>query len=374
MPTIWFNHGYSSIRDALIMIREGAGEANRLAGTPTSDLRPPDLRASDLRLIASHRDPQAAVLDAADIGLPEPAFDRTTEEGEATFVAWCLETCRIHGVDLFVPQGGRSLIAARADDFAAIGTRIAVPASADMLALIEDKAAFYEAALDVGLPMPWTREIGDVAGFDAALADCMAAQLEPCIKPPQGVFGAGFWRLDPDRDLFATLMNPDSHVIAPDVVRLALDTAPADTRLLVLEYLAGVEWSLDCVCKDGRLVVGVARRKAGRAQLLEAEGPVFDIARKAVAAFGLSGLINVQCRAANVDDSDIRLLEINTRMSGGCLYTRYAGVNLPWLHIALELGLVAADDMPVPQGGALVAAIGEAMLIADRAPQVPVDA
>jgi len=28
----------------------------------------------------------------------------------------------------------------------------------------------------------------------------------------------------------------------------------------------------------------------------------------------------------------------------------------------------------VPQGGALVAAIGEAMLIADRAPQVPVDA
>lgn len=352
MPTIWYNHGYSSVRDALNLIRDGAGAAG----------------VTGLRLIASHRDGQAQALAAADLAIVEPRFDRASDAGRADFVAWCLEICRTHRVDLFVPQNGRALIAAHAAEFAALGTRVAVPQSAEMLALIEDKWQFYGAALDAGLPMPWTREVGDAAGFDAALAELAGLGLAPCVKPPEGVFGAGFWRLDDGEDLFGTLMNPDGHAIAPRIVRQALAERAGGTvtRLLVLEHLPGVEWSLDCVCRDGRLVLGVARRKAGRAQLLEADGPAFEIGRRAIAAFGLSGLVNLQCRAADAEDKDVRLLEINTRMSGGCVYTRHAGVNLPWWHVALELGLVDADDAPVPQGGALVAAVVEPLPVAAR--------
>lgn len=356
MATVWYNHGYSSVRDALIMIREGA----RDAGLP---LHP---ETAGLRLIASHRDPQAAVLDVADLAFIEPRFKRDTEEGAAEFVAWCLDVCRIHGVDLFVPQNGRALIATHAAAFEAIGTRVSVPASSEMLALIEDKAAFYEAALEVGLPMPLTIEVRDAIGFDAAVAEVRAAGLNPCVKPPEGVFGAGFWMLDDGCDLFSTLMNPEGHVIATEVVHRALAEPGLGKRLLVMEHLAGVEWSLDCVCRDGELIVGVARRKEGRAQRLETDGPAFEIGRRAIAAFGLSGLINLQCRAARIDDSDPRLLEINTRMSGGCVYTRFSGALLPWYHVATELGLIAPGDIPDPQPGALVAAIGDAVLIADR--------
>jgi hypothetical protein len=203
--------------------------------------------------------------------------------------------------------------------------------------------------------MPWTSAIGDIVGFDAALTHLEERGLGACIKPPCGVFGTGYWHLDPTAKLMSSLMQTERRRIAPDVVRAAITDARS-VSLLVSEYLPGTEWSVDCVCRDGRTIVAVARRKLGRAQLLETQGPPIDLAARAVAAFRLSGLINVQCRAAGMDDDDIRLLEINPRMSGGCLYTRFSGVNLPWWHVALELGLAAEADLPTPIAGALVAA------------------
>ena len=343
MTNIWFNQGYSSVRDALIMISEAKDRT--------------------VRLLASHHDVGSPVLRAADMAFLEPGFDRSTEAGAGEYVDYCLEICRIHQVDLFVAQSGSMTLAGHKKDFAAIGTRLAVPGSAETLALLHDKARFYEVATAAGLPMPWTREIHDVEGFDAALKALDALGLDACVKPPQGVFGAGFWRLDAVHPLFETLMNPDSHRISPAALRAAIATAPPGLRLLVLEHLSGVEWSVDCVCEDGRLVVGVGRRKIGRAQRIETDGPVFEVVRHAIASFGLSGLINVQCKAAGADDGDVRLLEINARMSGGCLYTRYSGVNLPWWHVALELGLAREDQIPAPVGGALVAPLADALQI-----------
>ena len=341
MTTLWFNEGYSGIHDAVLMIREAGG--------------------CDVRILASHRDPHAPVLGAADSSFIEPPIARTDDVGIKAYGDYCLSVCATRGVDLFVAQRGRTVLASRAAEFAAIGTRLAATGAAETLALIDDKARFYDAALAAGLAMPWTREISDVAGFDTACAELSARGRKACVKPPHGVFGAGFWRLADELPLFETLMNANNHCIAPVAVRAAIMTAPNPIRLLVLEYLPGTEWSVDCVCRDGRLVVGVARRKLGRAQRLETDGPIFAMARRAVAAFDLSGLINVQFKAASLDDdSDLRLLEINPRMSGGCLYTRYSGVNLPWWHVALELGLAREDDIPVPIGGALVAAISEA--------------
>ena len=346
MTTIWFNEGYSGIRDAVLMIREARG--------------------IDLRVLASHRDAHAPVLEVADASFVEPSIARSDDAGITAYGDYCLSVCAARGVDLFVAQRGRTALASRAAEFAAVGTRLAATGAAETLALIDDKARFYDEASLVGLAMPWTREITDVAGFDAARAELDARGLKACVKPPHGVFGSGFWRLADELPLFETLMNADGHRIAPAAMRAAIMAAPNPIRLLVLEYLPGTEWSLDCLCRDGRLVVGVARRKLGRAQRLETDGPIFAMARRAIAAFDLSGLVNLQFKAASLDDeSDIRLLEINPRMSGGCLYTRYSGVNLPWWHVALELGLADEGDMPVPVGGALVAAVGEAHRLGD---------
>jgi len=340
LPIIWFNHGLSTVHDAVAM----------LGADPIPDLR----------ILASHQDPHAPALTLADEGFAEPPG----LSGEA-YAHWCLSVCRDRRVDLFLPQGERMAIADHLPAFAAIGTCVLLPGDGATLRLLHDKARFTEAALAAGLPMPWTAEVADGAGFDAALAQLSAAGLPACVKPAKGVFGAGFWRLRDEVGAFDALMAPDRRAIPTEMMRAALIGAPA-RRLLVMEHLPGVEWSVDCLCDNGRLLAGIARRKMGRAQLLEVEGPVHDLARRAVAVFGLSGLVNAQFKAAGEDGADPRMLEINARMSGGCFYTIHSGVNLPWWQVAIALGHARAEDVPAPRGGALIGAIGAGIVL--RAP------
>ncbi len=351
MPTIWFNQGYSVVRDAILLIREGAAAAG----------------VADLRLLASHADFQASVLEAADLGFLEPGIDRSTPEGAAAYAQWCGARCDELGVDLFLVQGGQHAMATNLGAFPP-GTTHTPPATPAPLEQLHDTGATSPLASRAGIPMPWTREIDTVEEFDDACADLIARGLEPCVKPREGVFGAGFWRLDPRYDLFDALMGGDRRRVHPDVVRQAIATAGRPVRLLVMEYLGGPEWSLDCVCDRGRLVLGVARRKRGRVQELEIDGPIFDMARAAIATFDLSGLINVQFKATDPDGDDPRLLEINPRMSGGMARTRFAGVNLPWHHIAMLLG--REPPAQTPEGGALIATQEMGFTVSGRAREV----
>lgn len=332
MTVLFFNHGYSSIADAISMIREA------------SDL-------DSLTIVASHRDPQAPSLAVADVAEIEPLRDMS----DAEYLNWCLALCDRYAVDLFFAQTRRAVLADYHGHFAAIGTRLCVPADRATLALIEDKARFYDAALAAQCPMAWTREVSDLAAFDAAVAELEMRGLNPCIKPPEGVFGTGFWKLESGKSLMATVLNPTNYRIGTEVVRLALRDADTPTRLLVMETLEGDEWSIDCVVRDGEWVAGASRRKLGREQLLATDGPEFEIARRAISAMKLSGLVNVQCKAACADHSDLRLLEINTRMSGGCAWTKHTGLNLPWVMVASELGCLKPEDLIASQSEVRIA-------------------
>lgn len=339
--TIWYNHGYSQTRDALLLLRAAEGSA--------------------VRLLASHADPLAPALTVADIAIVEPAIDRAAPGGAAAYAEWCLATARAHRVDLFVPQRGRTAVAARAADFAAAGIRLALAADAATLPVLDDKGRFAAAARAHGLPVPETFAIDDLAGFDHAVATLRAAGHAACVKPPQGVFGAGFWLLDDDAPLFDQLMDPDARRIATRVVREAVAAAPG-RKLLVMQHLPGPEWSVDLVADRGRLVAGVVRRKFETTQLLETGGPILAIAAATAAAFNLSNLVNIQLKAAGPGDADPRLLEVNPRMSGGCRQAALAGLNLPWLQMRLALG------RPVPPQPSLalplrVAAVSDAIIL-----------
>lgn len=321
MTRIWYNHGYSQTRDALALLRRASG---------------------DLVLIASHAEVLAPVFLEADIGAVEPVFDRDTADGATAYADWCLDFAAVHRVELFVVQRGRGAIARRVAEFARIGTRLVLAADAATLEILDDKARFYAATRDAGLPTPLVFEVGGVDSFDGAVAAVRAAGFDACIKPPHGVFGNGYWRLRDDIPLFDQLMDPDARELHTAVVRAAVAGRADLPRLLVMQHLPGPEWSIDAVCRDGVLLAGVARRKFAASQVIETHGPALDLAARVARTFGLSNLVNIQLRAAA--DGTPHVLEVNARMSGGCLYADLAGLNLPWLQL---LGATARW----PEGG-----------------------
>lgn len=318
MIRIWYNHGYSQTRDALALLKQ----ADHVG----------------LVLVATHASILAPVFLAADEYAVEPELGGDADQ----YVDWCLSFAVDRAIAVFVPQRGRSAIARRIGDFAAQGVRVLLAADADMLEVIDDKARLYQVAAAAGLPTPIAVAVRSLPAFDHALSSILEQGLEACIKPPRGVFGAGYWRLRDDVSLFEQLMDPDAREMQTQIVRQALGESGPDTPpLLVMQYLPGQEWSVDCICRDGRLIQGIARRKTGSTQVLETRGPAMTMAARVAEVFSLSNLVNIQLKSSLSEEDVPHLLEINPRMSGGCLYAHLGGLNLPHLQL-----LNALDRLP----------------------------
>lgn len=109
--------------------------------------------------------------------------------------------------------------------------------------------------------------------------------------------------------------------------------------LLVMEYLEGPEYSIDCLAQDGRLIRATVRKKPGRAggaQLLEENSALYDLARSLTKRLQLRSLFNIQARCSG---GVPKLLEINARMAGGIYFSCLSGVNYPYWALRL-----AKDD------------------------------
>jgi biotin carboxylase len=307
---VWFNRTFSSVYAAIGLIREAD-------------------RAGRFHLIYSNANPHAAAARVAHEFMLEP-----TGLDTAAYVDWCLAFCRTHRVDIFIPGKESTVLAGEHARFAAQGTRVLSAAAPDALELIDDKARFY-AALDLpGAPLAETRMFDNLAQFDAAYAELRQRHPKLCVKPAKSVFGLGFSVLDEERSSAALLIAGAQYHIGLADMRRGMEELGQFRTMLLMEYLDGHEYSVDCVGDHGRLVAAVARKKpmqAGRGQLIDMRQDILDACASLAADFGLNGCFNVQFRE---NGDKLHLLEINPRMSGGIGMACVAGPNLPFIALS----------------------------------------
>ena len=328
-PLVWYNSGLSNTYDAVRLIREESG------GT--------------LCVLASHVEPLAPVLAAADLALIEPGGTLSDQ----AYVDWCLEVCRRYGVQLFIPSRRARPLAAARPSFTALGTRIQVFAPST-LDLFEHKDALYRDLTGTPIPLPEYRVIRTLHDFDQAYADLRTRHPRLCAKPTVGIFGSGFRILSETADDYDVLLSVDQGFISLDAYRSALERTQRRFEILLMPFLPDTERSVDCLAVSGRLVAAVARVKRGRHQVLETVGPTVDYARLLTERYALDGIFNCQFKE---QDGISHLLEINARMSGGLLYACQSGINFPYWNVVLALGLARQEEVPPPVDGIAVAPV-----------------
>jgi biotin carboxylase len=325
-------------------------------------------------VIGSHREPGTPFLQACDALLDEP-----DAEGDA-FVDAVLDLCRRAAVDVFVPGRGMLDVARREDEFRRLGVAVQV-SPADGVAVLAGKTSSYAAAAELGVPAPLSRTVVDLDGFRAAVAELGEAThgARLCFKPDRDFGGQGFRVLDDRADTIAELGEPPSVRISSATAERLLGSVATFPPLIVSEYLAGDEISVDCLSTpEGRLLAALPRRKVGGPWTRELvdDREVVEIARRMVEGLGLRYLSNVQVKYRTGSHADSHagagrpepvLLEVNTRAASGLYQSCLAGgVNLPDLALRLTLGETVAP--PQPGFGRAVLVYNEAM------PYLPVDA
>jgi hypothetical protein len=320
---IWFNRTFSSVHTALQLIRN-ADEAH------------------DYHLIYSASTAVPGGVNAAHQFELEPSG----RSGEA-YLDWCLDFCRRHEVGIFVPGKEASLISGARAQFAACGTRVLSVAAPAVLDLLHDKGRFY-AEVDSPMAMPAEfRAVTNIAQFDAAYDTLRARHPVLCIKPAVSVYGLGFSRIDEVRSSAQILLEGSQYQIGLDDLRRGFAAMGEFRTMLLMEYLDGHEYSVDCLGNNGKLLCAIPRKKplrVGQGQEISLQQDILDATGKLAADYGLNGLFNVQFRESA---GSLRLLEINPRMSGGIGMACLAGPNLPYLAIrGFDLGF---EQLIIPQ-------------------------
>ncbi len=120
-----------------------------------------------------------------------------------------------------------------------------------------------------------------------------------------------------------------------------------DRALLLMEYLPGKEFTVDCFSdSNGNLMYASPRvrlkQRNGIAVITEAieNSDSVDLARKIANSLALSGVWFFQCRYSS--EGILTILEVSNRVAGSMTVSRLRGVNLPalWIFQVFECQLV----------------------------------
>lgn len=328
---VWFNRNFSSLYNILRLIRAGDAEGRFF-------------------LLCTHDNPEFVAFAAADAREVEPA----SGTDDAAYVDYCLDVCRRHGVTLFWP-GRKTAALLRAERrFAREGVRLLACASPAVLEVLEHKGVFYDALRDADLPLPRYRRVATPEAFRGAVRQLRAELPEKrmlCFKPARGLYGQGFHILDESAGSPPDALFSGGVRLAPDAVERLLQGVAAFQETLVMEYLEGPEYSVDCLALDGRLVRATVRRKPerpGGCEVLEYRPALENVAARLTRRFQLTGIFNLQARDG---DGVTKVLEINPRMAGGLYYSCLGGVNYPYWRLRLACDPAAEKALPAQKLG-----------------------
>ncbi|MER6394484.1 MULTISPECIES: ATP-grasp domain-containing protein [unclassified Kitasatospora] len=282
-----------------------------------------------VRIHATHVDADSPVLAAADHATLEPG-----DLPPDAYVAYALDYCARHAIDVFLPRLNQLAISLHHQEFEAIGTALVCP-PATAIAAFDSKADGYAAIAAAGLPTPPWWLVRSADDLLAAVDRIESAGLTACLKPASGAGGEGFRMLTREPFGLHRLAGWDSRVQV-DQVAAALAAADEPADLLVMPYLEGPEISVDCLGdRDGTLLAAVGRSKHRRRRSFTTAPRYLEPTRRLIESVGMSFLSNVQFRHLAGEPV---VIDVNTRPSGGLHQLRLCGLNLPWNAVQLALG------------------------------------
>lgn len=297
---IWFNHWFSTVYHIISLMRE-ADENIRITGTNPN----PD---SVYRLVC-------------DEWYDEPSDD--------LYVEHCLDFCKEHKVDIFVPRHRMREIAENSSRFAEIGTLLLANTDKRDIELIYDKVKTYDYLKSCGLAevIPEYYSCRNIEEFENAVRDLQNKNYKVCFKMSVDEGGISYHVIEENPEI-SIRYGSSSHVSYEKALQI-IKTYKFSVPLLVMPYLSQPEISVDCLKTDSGLLMIPRYKMGGRVSEVRFDEQIMNITRSISDKFVLEMPYNVQYRFYNGRPF---LLEINPRMSGGIqLSCMGSGINLPAL-------------------------------------------
>ncbi len=304
MVRIWLNHWFSTAYHIIKLIRE---------------------YHPDAVILGSNENEHSVLEDVCDEWYREPPYS------EFCYADYCLEFCREHQVDYFLPRRGMLQVSKRKEEFAALGVSVMVD-DYPAVDLLNHKDAAYARMAEAGLStLPEYRIVTTKADFEAAYHELQSRYSYVCFKFVHDEGGKSYRLIDNNRKGYASLFKKQNTRMTLDAVLECLSERDVFSPIMMMPFLSGVEVSVDCLKTEQGLIMLPRIKDSTRFEKLTYDPDLLEKTREVFDIVPLEWPCNIQFKYL---DGKPYFLEVNTRMSGGtAMGCIGAKVNLPGLAV-----------------------------------------
>lgn len=314
---IWFNHWFSTAYYIIGLMKEGR---------------------DDCVIIGSSRNPDSVIKLACDEWYSEP--DNISDE---EYIDFCLDFCKRHSIDVFVPRRCMALIGANSGKFQAHGIRLLTDTDNEAVSILQNKTAAYRYLSDV-IPenIPMYFEVNSSEEFLTAYEKITAEYDRACFKLAADEGATSFRVIDNSMRGAMGLYRAPGLKISIESAMEIMNEYDFKSPILAMPYLCDTEVSCDCLALPTGNVIIPRYKSNGRVYTIKCEERIMNACERILQKTGLSMPCNIQFK---FHGETPYLLEINTRMSGGVqLSCAGTGINIPKLALKKLLGETAEAE------------------------------
>jgi carbamoyl-phosphate synthase large subunit len=272
-------------------------------------------------------------------------FYRIPMASSPDFIEVLLDISQNEKVDVIQPLVTRELeiFSSNVALFRNINTKICV-CPIENLEIANDKGKLLNFLAENNIPVSKYKIINDSKMFRESCAELGWPEKPVCFKPTKSNGSRGFRVIDANKNKADILFKekPNSTYIDIDDAEGILNSMVGIPELIIMEYLPGVEYSVDMLVDNGVPLFTIPRRRMqmnggiSTDCIIEKNDEVISYCEEIAKSLKLDGNIGIQVKAD--ENGKYRILEINPRVQGSIVACAAAGVNLPYFAIKKKLG------------------------------------
>ena len=265
------------------------------------------------------------------------------------YVDCLLKICEEEHVDILIPGISQELpkLQARQNEFKKIGTKVSI-CDGEGLLITNDKIRLYEYMQENGFNIPNFTVAHTLEEFRDGCRKIGYPEKAICVKIKDGSGSRGVRIIDPNKSRFDIFVGekPNSFFTTYMDMLSILEEAEEFPELLIMDYLPGVEYSVDLLAEHGKVLYICGRESNVISASIPQEATLsynqeaYEIATRLVEKLNLDGNIDMDFKCDS--QGHLQLMEINPRLAATLSVIAAGGMNLIYLRVKQLLG----EDMP----------------------------
>lgn len=309
MVKVWLNHWFSTARNIIELMRENN---------------------PDLHIIGSNENEFSVIKGVCDKWYQEPVLK------DEKYIDFCLDFCRKHGIDVFMPRREMLKISEHRELFEDIGVKVMMD-DYGVVSILNHKEAAYDYFKSNGIGnVPDYYIVTTLSDFVSAYEKLNSKYDQVCFKFSRDEGGKSFRLIDNQRKGYVALFKKQNTRMTLDDVLDALSERETFAPIIIMPFLPDEEISVDCLETSQGLIALPRVKGYDKYETLRYDSEILELCEDFQNKAKLKCPYNIQFKYL---DGVPYFLEVNTRMSGGIHMACYAsGINIPRIALRKMLG------------------------------------